>query len=96
MRCYNQLNTLHLHLTDAQSFPFASAAFPPLADGAFSPSDDCRSPFNPIPPAKATRRSKTSCAYTPAELKQLVAYAKDRAVRVVPELDTPSHSASWW
>ena len=34
-------------------------------------------------------------AYTPAELSELVAYAADRGVRVVPELDVPGHTTSW-
>ena len=33
--------------------------------------------------------------YSPAELKEMVAYAKDRAVRVMVEVDTPGHSGSW-
>lgn len=33
--------------------------------------------------------------YTPEELAELVAYAADRGVRVVPELDMPGHTASW-
>ena len=34
-------------------------------------------------------------AYAPAELSELVAYAADRGVRVVPELDVPGHTTSW-
>ena len=34
-------------------------------------------------------------AYSPAELRDLVAYAADRGIRVVPELDMPGHTASW-
>ena len=33
----DKLNTLHLHLTDAQAFPFASVAEPALARGAWAP-----------------------------------------------------------
>lgn len=34
-------------------------------------------------------------AYSLAELSELVAYAADRGVRVVPELDVPGHTTSW-
>lgn len=33
--------------------------------------------------------------YTAAEARDLVRYAMVRGVRVVPELDTPGHAASW-
>ena len=33
--------------------------------------------------------------YTPAGLQALVAYAADRGVRIVPELDVPGHVTSW-
>src|SRR6476646_7603309 len=34
--------------------------------------------------------------YTQAEIRDLVAYAHDRGVRVIPEFDTPGHSRSWF
>ncbi len=34
-------------------------------------------------------------AYSTAELADLVAYAADRGVRVIPELDMPGHSTCW-
>ena len=34
-------------------------------------------------------------AYSVGELRTLVAYAADRGIRVVPELDVPGHTTSW-
>ncbi|HTF22920.1 MAG TPA: family 20 glycosylhydrolase [Candidatus Limnocylindria bacterium] len=34
--------------------------------------------------------------YTQGELRDLVSYAHDRGIRVLPEFDTPGHSRSWF
>lgn len=89
-----KMNVLHVHLTDAQSFPYLSDAVPALAQrGAFSAQRGCASPFNPMPGTK--NGTSMSCVYSTAELKSLVGYAADRGVRTLFEVDTPAHSASW-
>lgn len=34
--------------------------------------------------------------YTQAEIRELVSYARDRGIRIMPEFDIPAHSRSWF
>ena len=71
---YSKFNTLHWHITDAESFPFVVESFPNLSDaGAYS----------------------SFAVYPPVFIKYVVAYAKERAIRVVIETDMPGHAYCW-
>jgi hexosaminidase len=75
-----KLNVFHLHLTDAPSFPYGSAAFPELAaEGSWSSTSDA---------GRAT-------TYTAADMAALAAAAERRFVQLVLEFDTPAHTMSW-
>jgi hexosaminidase len=44
---------------------------------------------------KLQRAGSDGYYYTQAQVRELVAYARDRGIRVVPEFDVPGHTAAW-
>ncbi|RKE16912.1 beta-N-acetylhexosaminidase [Streptomyces sp. TLI_171] len=84
----HKLNVLHLHLTDDQGWRLPVDAYPRLTEiGA----GRTRSMLGH---AGSTRYDDLphQGAYTKAELRHLVAYAAERGVTVVPEIDMPGHT----
>jgi hexosaminidase len=45
---------------------------------------------------KFQQMSSDGMYYTRAEIKDIIEYARDRGIRVVPEFDMPGHSTSWF
>ncbi|XP_045467593.1 probable beta-hexosaminidase fdl [Harmonia axyridis] len=72
---YSKLNTLHLHLTDAVSFPMKLKNLEWLADGGAYDS---------------------KMIYTEEDIEDLMRYSLVRGVRVLLEIDAPSHVSTGW
>jgi hexosaminidase len=78
-----KLNTLHLHLTDDQGWRFEVKAYPKLTSvGGW------RTP----PSTGGAPGPRVGGFYTQSELRKLVAYAKERGVVIVPEINVPGHA----
>lgn len=44
---------------------------------------------------RLTQYGSDGLFYTQLEMRELIGYARDRGVRIVPEFDVPGHAASW-
>lgn len=83
----HHLNILHLHLTDDQGWRFEVPGFPRLTEvGARREATQLgHGPLSTVEPGVHEG------FYTTTELRELVAYAADRFVTLVPEVELPGH-----
>jgi hexosaminidase len=77
---FHKLNKFHWHLTDTDGWRIEIKAYPKLT--SIGGKGD-RS--NPDGDAKY---------YTQKEIKEIIQYAKERAIEVIPEIDMPGHAAA--
>ncbi|MFV0373023.1 beta-N-acetylhexosaminidase [Microbacterium sp.] len=83
----HRLNVLHLHLTDDQGWRIQIHRYPRLTEvGAWRSA----SQIGTHPDAFTTEPH--GGYYTQDELRELVAYAAERGITIVPEIDLPGHS----
>ena len=74
----HKMNVLHWHLTEDQGWRIEVDAYPELTStGAWRTEDD---------------GSRHGGFYTKAQIREIVAYAADRNITVIPEIELPGHS----
>ncbi|MFF3957128.1 beta-N-acetylhexosaminidase [Streptomyces sp. NPDC001890] len=84
----HRLNTLHLHLTDDQGWRVEILRHPKLTEiGAWRR----ESPLGASPDAPGDGRPHGGF-YTQDDIREIVGYAEQRHITVVPEIDIPGHS----
>ncbi|MFI5765831.1 beta-N-acetylhexosaminidase [Streptomyces sp. NPDC051563] len=84
----HKLNVLHLHLTDDQGWRMEVKRYPRLTEvGSWRARSRWGHRASPL-----WRETPHGGFYTQDDLREIVAYAAERHVRVVPEIDVPGHS----
>ncbi|MFD4135906.1 beta-N-acetylhexosaminidase [Streptomyces goshikiensis] len=84
----HKLNVLHLHLTDDQGWRVEIERHPRLTEvGAWRPRSRWGHRASPL-----WNETPHGGFYTRDDIREIVAYAAERHVRVVPEIDVPGHS----
>lgn len=85
----HKLNVFHLHLTDDEGWRIKINAYPKLTEvGAW------RGPNEVLQPSHGSGNKRYGGFYTQSELKELVRYAAERNIQILPEIDVPGHSKS--
>jgi len=86
-----KMNLLHLHLTDDEGWRIEIKSLPRLTTvGAYNVKKVGY--FGSFSPPKADEPRDYGGFYTQKDIKEIVQYAKDRFVNILPEIDVPGHS----
>ena len=84
---YCKLNKLHFHLVDSEGWRLELKKYPHIAKKAGFRGGD-----SPLHPIYGSFDQKYGGYYTQEELRDIVAYASQRNIEVIPEVDMPGHS----
>jgi hexosaminidase len=88
---FYKINTLHLHLTDDEGWRLEIAALPELTTvGAWRGHTTKDAPA--LHPAYGSGPFKSGGFYSRAEYVELLQYARQRHIKVIPEINLPGHS----
>jgi hexosaminidase len=86
-----KLNLLHLHLTDDEGWRIEIKSLPKLTTvGAYNVKREGE--FGNFIPPTADEPRNYGGFYTQDDIRELVKYAQDRFVNIMPEVDVPGHS----
>ncbi len=89
MACY-KMNYFHWHLTDDQGWRVEIKKWPKLTEvGSIAP--NCRRADIRYGQYYWTNEPYGPYFYTQDELREVVAYAKERHIEIIPEIDMPGH-----
>lgn len=89
----HKLNVLHWHLTDDQAWRLQIKKYPKLTDVAAWRIPAGRAAAADIDPATGKPRPYGGF-YTQDQVREIVAHARARGVRIVPEVEMPGHASA--
>ena len=87
---YHKLNTFHWHLTEDQGWRIEIKKYPKLTSVGGWRNGTIIGRY----PGNGNDNIKYGGFYTQAEIKEVVKYAQDRFIDVVPEIEMPGHSSA--
>ena len=83
----HKMNRFHWHLSDDQGWRIEIKKYPKLTTvGAW------RGPHEALPPSYGSGDTRFGGFYTQKQIKDVVRYAAERHVDIIPEIDLPGHS----
>ncbi|HET7118284.1 MAG TPA: family 20 glycosylhydrolase [Hanamia sp.] len=89
-----KFNTFHWHLTDDQGWRIQIKKYPKLTSVGGWRADRTGIPWDECQPTQPGEESNYGGYYTQQQIRDIVAYAKERNITIVPEIEMPGHSAA--
>jgi hexosaminidase len=90
----HKLNIFHWHLVDDQGWRIEIKKYPLLTEVGAWRVDREDKPWDSRPAQKPGEKATYGGYYTQEEIKDIVAYAAERYITVVPEIEMPAHVGS--
>lgn len=92
-----KLNRFHWHLADDQGWRLEIKSYPKLTEiGAWrvdhNTTDETKSNWWGRPMQKPKEKATYGGFYTQEDVKEIIAYAKERCIEIIPEIDMPGHA----
>ncbi len=93
---YYKLNTLHLHLTDAAGWRIQIDKYPKLtSEASYRTQSDWKEWWDKGTDRKYLKEGTPNAYggyYTKDDIREILAYAKEKHINVIPEIEFPGHS----
>ena len=87
-----KINRLHLHLSDDNGWRLEIKKYPRLTEVGAWRVDRGNQPFPDRRNPKRDEPTPVGGFYTQEDMKEIIRYAADRQIEIIPEIDIPAHS----
>lgn len=86
-----KINTFHWHLTDSHGWRLEIKKYPKLTSVGAWRADRTGIPFTIAEPTGKDEKATYGGFYTQEQVKELIKYAADRFITIIPEIEMPGH-----
>ena len=93
MIALHKMNVFHWHLTDDNGWRIEIKKYPELTEKSAWRVDRTHEPWREWSPIQPNEKASYGGFYTQDEIRDVVQYAADRGIMVVPEIEMPGHTS---
>ena len=93
MIALHKMNVFHWHLTDDNGWRIEIKEYPLLTEKSAWRVDRRHEPWKEQSPIKANEKATYGGFYTQEEIKEVLEYASERNILVIPEIEMPGHTS---